>query len=1081
MTHEPGMHGTLVVESGHYINVTDIRFAPAGGTMVSASADETLRLWDLRMACEAGIFRGHRGPVYLARFDASGELLASAGWDHDVRIWDVATQQTRQVLRGISRHPVGALAFSSDGILAAATGTGVQDTPRQLLVWRVGADTPVHQLDVPGHVRGRSTALAFDPTAARLLYADADDRLHSLDIATGADDVLFRAPDVDVDEPVEPEEHGIVPEPPPGIAALLVLDDHRVLVLCRDVPRLLDLGSGAVVTTLDTANRPYGCDLLDDGTVALFGQGVEVWQVGPSSASRIEVVDIPAQAMSGDGALLAGADGRHVQLFDRVTASPIRRLGSRLAVPTQPGNMHRQFVLTTSARAPVVVHGGPDGYVRLWDLHRSVGPRSFRAHDGAVDAVAVSPDGRLLATGRQALRMWSVDDGTAIWHRTIEGGVKRLAFSADGSAIVAGGWSAGLQAFESQRGTPLEAAPSEGSVDALAVSPWNDILAVTFNALRTWAPFLADGPTAQGLPVASSDIAVSCTGWLALGLGYPKWFTFSNVQDPGVVLLVDPSGEPTALSGHESSVRTVAFSHDGTMLVSGAEDGKLIIWSTYGKLALAEVAAHAGDVTGLGFTCDDRFIASIGLDGAIRLWDDRAQLAATLLSLDDDDYVVVTDENHYSATREGLRAVKLRVDDRLAAFEEFDLEANRPDLVLRRLGYAADDLVASYADMHARRLDRLGVRQPPAGAHGPTLRVVDAPGSVAHQATVTLRVEVAPGDHPLDHLVVSANDVPVDGRPGRPIGNGSTLDVEVELAVGDNELQLWLVDGEGLRSVRYNHRIFRPDPGVDRTLYVLTVGVSAYRDRRLSLDYAAKDARDLAAELRSIQRRFARVEDHVLEDASLDDIVDAREFLRRGGVDDQAVVFFAGHGVLEDGEFFFLPADFDPDDLPSTAVSYGQLEMLFDGIGPRRRLLLIDACHSGEPEGDEPGSDALPVGVRSVRSFRDARPVSGPRPQPVRTVRLVPRLQEVFADLRQESGTYVLAAAGAAEYAFERDELQNGVFTACVLRALRAAGPEGIRVSGLARVVADQVSELTAGGQRPVSRRENLADDFVVA
>ena len=47
-------------------------------------------------------------------------------------------------------------------------------------------------------------------------------------------------------------------------------------------------------------------------------------------------------------------------------------------------------------------------------------------------------------------------------------------------------------------------------------------------------------------------------------------------------------------------------------------------------------------------------------------------------------------------------------------------------------------------------------------------------------------------------------------------------------------------------------------------------------------------------------------------------------------------------------------------------------------------------------------------------------------------------LRDIFADLRQESGAFIIAAAGFAEYALERDDLRNGVFTASVIQALRA-------------------------------------------
>ena len=179
----------------------------------------------------------------------------------------------------------------------------------------------------------------------------------------------------------------------------------------------------------------------------------------------------------------------------------------------------------------------------------------------------------------------------------------------------------------------------------------------------------------------------------------------------------------------------------------------------------------------------------------------------------------------------------------------------------------------------------------------------------------------------------------------------------------------------------------------------------------------------------------------------------------------------------------FLPADFDQRNFPETGIRFEEIEAILDRITARRRLVFLDTCHAGEsyvgPATDV--SQALPSGVRQVRAFRELNPlaVAQPARRPENSIALL--LPELFADLRRDSGAFVIAAAGAAEYALESDELRNGVFTSAILEALRgeAGGAKGsIRISELHRYVNERVLQLTNGNQRPMTRRENLEDDF---
>jgi WD40 repeat protein/serine/threonine protein kinase len=71
--------------AGHRAEVLDLAF-DSGGALVTASADQTVRLWD-RETLECHVLRGHRAAVFDVAISPAGDLIASAGGDSDVRIW----------------------------------------------------------------------------------------------------------------------------------------------------------------------------------------------------------------------------------------------------------------------------------------------------------------------------------------------------------------------------------------------------------------------------------------------------------------------------------------------------------------------------------------------------------------------------------------------------------------------------------------------------------------------------------------------------------------------------------------------------------------------------------------------------------------------------------------------------------------------------------------------------------------------------------------------------------------------------------------------------------------------------------
>ncbi len=96
--------------------VRSVTFSPDGQTLASGSADNTVRLWDLRQPTAAPrVLRGHENWVYSIAFSPDGQTLASGSEDKTVRLWNLRQPTAAPtVLRG-HENAVFSVAFSPDG------------------------------------------------------------------------------------------------------------------------------------------------------------------------------------------------------------------------------------------------------------------------------------------------------------------------------------------------------------------------------------------------------------------------------------------------------------------------------------------------------------------------------------------------------------------------------------------------------------------------------------------------------------------------------------------------------------------------------------------------------------------------------------------------------------------------------------------------------------------------------------------------------------------------------------------------------------------------------------------------------
>ena len=543
----------------------------------------------------------------------------------------------------------------------------------------------------------------------------------------------------------------------------------------------------------------------------------------------------------------------------------------------------------------------------------------------------------------------------------------------------------------------------------------------------------------------------------------------------------------------------------GRRVAAASGDGKIAALPGYdGPIALVDVATgvergvlrgHTGQIRGLTFSPDGRRLLSYGADRLTILWNVEKAAPIVTIAMAGQKYqaaeelALVTPEGYFMGQRAATRSIAVRIGMRAYPIGQFDTTLNRPDLVLQRLGQAPPETVAFYRAAHERRLAKLGLKEEAGLDYQlPEVRVVrEQMPATTDAERLTLRVETDERGAPAVGFQVVANGVPLFGPlgdPGKPDGKAHLLDVL--LAAGDNRLEVTAVDARGRESSPDWLNVRREAPAKKPHLYALMVGVSDYRDPAYKLRYAAKDAKDLLAQLQSGGRiAYAEVHGKALLDgeATRENIAAARAFLDQAAVDDVVLVFFAGHGLLDTkAGYFFATADMEFEQPASRGLSFDAMEGLVTGLRARHRLMLVDTCAAGETDEDEVArrSGAVAKGVQVASRGVKRKPAGGSASSAASGELLLTR--ELFSSLRRGSGATVIGSSSGVEYAFESAKLANGVFTHALLEKLKnqIAYENQVRVSRLQYDVIEKVTELTAGLQHPVARQANPEDDFVV-
>ena len=175
--HRSGESTTIVSLGGHTGEVRSLTFKPNSLRLASASADNTIRIWDIwGRTRHVRTLRGHTSVVYSVAWSPDGRTLASTSADGTVRLWNPNNGINFAVLRGHT-ETVTCVAWSPDGRILAS---GSAD--KTLRLWN--PDTYTIRRVLRGHTEG-VRSLAFHPDGQTLASGSSDDTIRLWNPNTG--------------------------------------------------------------------------------------------------------------------------------------------------------------------------------------------------------------------------------------------------------------------------------------------------------------------------------------------------------------------------------------------------------------------------------------------------------------------------------------------------------------------------------------------------------------------------------------------------------------------------------------------------------------------------------------------------------------------------------------------------------------------------------------------------------------------------------------------------------------------------------------------------------------------------------
>jgi len=535
--------------TGHSDEVRSAAWSPDGKQIVTASADGTARIWDAASGTALRSLTGHSELVSSAAWSPDGKQIVTASADGSARIWDAASGAQLRLLEGHT-DVVNSAAWSPDG--KQIVTTSADWTAR---IWDTASGMVLRTLS--GHT-GSLNSAAWSPDGTQIVTSSEDQTARVWDATTGNILLQYTGHTAFVFDAQWSHDGG---------AIISSSGDRTAQVWDAATGRQLRLLGGHTNSIYSGSFSPDDNHLL----TASYDQTVRIWGavIDTELFELVGHTDVVYKvAFSPDSKQIATASAdQTARIWDAATGTELRVLEGHSAAIN---------ALAFSPDSKQIVTASDDQTVRIWDASSGAVLRTLAGHTASIRSVAYSPDGQQIATASddQTVRIWDASSGAVL--RTLAGhtaSIRSVAYSPDGQQIATASDDRTVRIWDASSGVIVRTL--EGHTDSI------------------WS--VAYSP--DGRRIASGSIDQTVRIWDA---------------KTGTLLMT--------LFGNTSAVVDLAWRPDGKQITSVSWDDTVRLWDAATGTELRTITTKSRGLSSVSYRPDGKWIVTAGWDRAAKVF-----------------------------------------------------------------------------------------------------------------------------------------------------------------------------------------------------------------------------------------------------------------------------------------------------------------------------------------------------------------------------------------------------------------------------------------------------------------------------